>query len=338
MASLIDSITQEQFNWLKNNIKEWYGIPNTVICKIDSWSYIAVLKGISGITSQVQYFAISAAGEPVSPAIRTITDPTGQWYQIYNGIYEGEVLFYKNFGENQIDSYNTLGIPEVVFSVEDRDVELRKTGLLIFHSLAYFLQYITDSASLDQIYIGSRSGDKYCSKFLLGFLDKDNKISQDNEERLARAIVAQYGDTWEKLHNTLLLEYEPLETFHKTEIHSNSDSEIQTPTNWKKTSSSDSVDNVETEDSKIFGFNSDAGVNDRKNEKTFKHKNEEKQEGTFTTTHNYGHQIETYGNMGSQTAQELIEQQRKVLDWNFWERIFNDLDYLLTKNFLGGLK
>lgn len=32
---------------------------------------------------------------------------------MYNGIYEGELIFYKNFGDNQFDSYETIGLPEM---------------------------------------------------------------------------------------------------------------------------------------------------------------------------------------------------------------------------------
>ena len=357
MPALRDRLSDAQLQWLNDHLEMWY-VENCCVwgdMNTSSWPVLYIVKPLNLVSFPVEYWQLTGNGaiNPTSlnPGDGYRASATGQSAQMYLGTYSylgSRFFIYSNTEANQVDSVDTIGIPGVGPGGADADpynyvydadslITLRSLHFNIFDKLKDYFDFITNPEGLNSIYIGDRSGNKYASEIVLAQLDSTGQIDADGVDNLARIVSSKYYVNWTKLYDTLSLEYDPLENYHRTEVNSESDSDVETPLNWKKTDTSLAADNIETESNAVYGFNSSDPVPDSENERTFAHKNDSEQSGTYTTTHNYGKKVETYGNIGVTTSQQMLESERNVLEWNFWEKLFNDLDSLLTKNFIGGL-
>ena len=354
---LRDRLANVQLQWLNDHLDMWY-VENCCVwfdSNISGYPWIYIVKPLNIAGFPVEYWQITPTGL-VQPSSLAAGDgyrggSTSQSAQMYFGTYSylgSRFFIYSNTEANQVDSVDTIGIPGVVPGGADADpfnytydenslITLRSLQFNIFEKLADYEDFFTNPNALNSIYIGERSGNKYASEIVLANLNSSGQLEDTAVDNLARIVLGKFSTNWEKLFNTLTLEYDPLENYHRTEVNSESDSDVETPTNWKKTDTSLAADNIETESNAVYGFNSSDPVPDTENERTFAHKNDSEQSGTYTTTHNYGKKVETYGNIGVTTSQQMLESERNVLEWNFWEKVFNDLDSILTKNFIGGL-
>lgn len=328
-------LSDDQYSYLQEHVESWFN-NHTVVCYLGSNSVVDIIDGSSSSVTR-----IASDGSTTSPT----------WNSTFLGRYNGTIqpefyfiLLYCNNGlQVTTDSYETIEIGLTDETNYEYDssllITLKELKFNIFSKLKLYLNFINDANALNNAYINEHSGDKYASQLVLSKLDSQHKLSTAAVEQLARTIYARYGYIWES--QFALMEYnwqtDPLENYHKTEEHSESDTETETPTNWAKTNESLAANNVESSKNKVYGFNSASAVNESENETTFAHKNTETQTGSYERKTEYGHKIETYGNIGASPAEEF-EKQRDFLMWDFFQVVFNDIDSLLTKNFIGGFK
>lgn len=353
---LSDRLSTVQLQWFNDNLEMWY-VEDCCVwfdSNTSGYPWIYIVKPLNVAGFPIEYWQITPQGvvqpSSLNPGDGYRGSSTSQSAQMYFGTYSylgSRFFIYSNTEANQVDSVDTIGIPGVGPTASDADpynyeydenqlITLRSLKFNIFDKLKDYAEFITAPEGLNSIYIGERSGGKYASEIVLAQLT-NGQIDADGVDNLARIACSKYLTNWNKLFNTLTLQYDPLENYNRTEILSNSDSDVQTPTNWKKTDTSLLADNSEKTSNSVYGFNSSNPVPESESEKTSAHKITSEQSGSFTTTHNYGRKSETFGNIGVMTSQQMLQSEREVAEWNFWEKVFNDLDMLLTKNFIGGL-
>lgn len=190
---------------------------------------------------------------------------------------------------------------------------------------------------LDIIYHGSRSGNKIIGSLIENFLE-NGIVSDDNKIIIAQAIYAIYIKNWNALYKTLSLEYNPIENYSMTEKENVKDIHIGTlesngnvtNTNIEKTIVNDTSNN------QLWGFNSTDSVNSDKQigdttrnvdgtmEST--HKNEDTETKDITSDRT----LKRSGNIGVTTSQQMIESERQLWLWNFFESVFSDIDEILV--------
>lgn len=190
---------------------------------------------------------------------------------------------------------------------------------------------------LDINYHGFRSGHKIVGSLIENFLE-NNVVSDENKIIIAQAIYAMYIKNWNALYKTLSLEYNPIENYsmletenvqdsHKGTLKSNS---TNTNTNTENTIVNDTSNN------QLWGFNSTDSVN---SDKQVGDTTRNVDESTNSTHENTDTEIKDIisdrtlkrsGNIGVTTSQQMIESERQLWFWNFFENVFADIDKILV--------
>lgn len=208
----------------------------------------------------------------------------------------------------------------------------------------------------------TRSGDKTGSKFLEHFTPLDaTKINL-----LATYLADVYYSNWERLYNTLNLEYDPISNYDMTETETVSDTgentKQQTTTDTATESRSDTSESEAsnnttntntlngTQTGKKTGFNSGSFVDDTQqlnnqtesgatnntatsetsSSKTGSLNSTNTINGTDTTSKNIERELNRSGNIGVTTSQQMIESERELYLWKFFDVVFADIDKILT--------
>lgn len=173
----------------------------------------------------------------------------------------------------------------------------------------------TLALQLDLLYLGNHSGTKYVSPIIN---KEDDDLTTGYKNQVISSIYAIYQNKWQRLWDIQSAEYNPIENYSMTEIHSGSDTKTDTPTNWKdtetktptnwketkehktglngysetetqtpeewvRTTESLQADNESNTESAIYPFNSTDPVPTTKMTTDIKNKNTESQEGTYET-------------------------------------------------------
>lgn len=190
---------------------------------------------------------------------------------------------------------------------------------------------------LDINYHGFRSGHKIVGSLIENFLE-NNVVSEKNKITIAQTIYTLYIKNWNALYKTLSLEYNPIENYSMTEIENVQDSHKGT----LKSDSTDSNKNTEntivndTSNNQLWGFNSTDSVNsDKQVGDTTRnvdgsinsiHKNTDIETKDITSDRT----LKRSGNIGVTTSQQMIESERQLWLWNFFESVFSDIDKILV--------
>lgn len=190
---------------------------------------------------------------------------------------------------------------------------------------------------LDIIYHGSRSGNKIIGSLIENYLD-NNTVSDDNKIIIAQAIYTIYIKNWNALYKTLSLEYNPIENYSMTETENVQDTHKGTlESNGNNTNiyTENTLVN-DTSNNQLWGFNSTDSVNSDKQtgdttrdvESTMDstHKNTDRETKDITSDRT----LKRSGNIGVTTSQQMIESERQLWLWNFFESVFSDIDKILV--------
>lgn len=190
---------------------------------------------------------------------------------------------------------------------------------------------------LDIIYHGSRSGNKIIGSLIENYLD-NNTVSDDNKIIIAQAIYTIYIKNWNALYKTLSLEYNPIENYSMTETENVQDTHKGTlESNGSNTNTYIETTIVDdTSNNQLWGFNSTDSVNSDKQtgdttrdvESTIDntHKNTDRETKDITSDRT----LKRSGNIGVTTSQQMIESERQLWLWNFFESVFSDIDKILV--------
>lgn len=190
---------------------------------------------------------------------------------------------------------------------------------------------------LDIIYHGSRSGNKIIGSLIENYLD-NNTVSDDNKIIIAQAIYTIYIKNWNALYKTLSLEYNPIENYSMTETENVQDTHkgtVESNGNNTNTYTETTLVN-DTSNNQLWGFNSTDSVNSDKQtgdttrdvESTMDstHKNTDRETKDITSDRT----LKRSGNIGVTTSQQMIESERQLWLWNFFESVFSDIDKILV--------
>ena len=190
---------------------------------------------------------------------------------------------------------------------------------------------------LDIIYHGSRSGNKIIGSLIENYLD-NNTVSDNNKIIIAQAIYTIYIKNWNALYKTLSLEYNPIENYSMTETENVQDTHkgtVESNGNNTDTYTETTLVN-DISNNQLWGFNSTDSVNSDKQtgdttrdvESTVDstHKNTDRETKDITSDRT----LKRSGNIGVTTSQQMIESERQLWLWNFFESVFSDIDKILV--------
>lgn len=182
---------------------------------------------------------------------------------------------------------------------------------------------------LDLQYHGNHSGQKKIAP-LVDSLLTDGVLTDTDLTTLAFVIYGMYSVQWSKLYATLKLQYNPIENYSMTETESISGTESATIANTTtgKTTTSNQIDTSNS----THGFNSTTAqptdesmvVTDAETD------DESTSNGTTSGENSTDRTLTRSGNIGVTTSQQMIESERNLWMWNFFDTVFADIDKVLT--------
>lgn len=227
-----------------------------------------------------------------------------------------------------------------------------------------------ESRTLDREYLYNHSGGKFCAPIVKELLrrggdyaDDDGKLSDTSIEIIARILVTKYRPNWQRLWDTNVASYSPIHNYDMYEERDLATTEDETATTdgtlARSGTESTQYGRVETvghgrtneQMSYKYGINTDTSDPKPSDKVT------NTEGGTTTTTlsgtdtdtrnltdttdetrtkDNDGtehEEIHRYGNIGVTTTQKLLQEERQLWLWNYFDQIFSDLDKELALAF-----
>ena len=197
--------------------------------------------------------------------------------------------------------------------------------------------------NLDYDYIG-RSGNKYVTP-LVSYLIENDKLDD-----IITILYQKNIKNWNKLYETLSFDYNPIHNYDgdETETITITDRGTVDTTGTNKTVDTSTIKDTGTvtnngsNNDRVYGFNSSSAVNDKNstvnntttnNISTTNNSSSDNNNTNKSTTdmsHTEQRTLTKGGNLGVTSTQSMIQQERDLWLWNYFEQVFSDIDKTLT--------
>lgn len=200
-----------------------------------------------------------------------------------------------------------------------------------------------ESTLLDLQYFGNHSGAKIISP-LVNALLTSGVVSEADRQILANVISFKFKHNWARLWLTNDVDYNPIHNYDITEDITRAttgeitDSGEETTTPNTTTTVNHGRSDQSTE--YIYGLNSQPSDNNPSNKEV------SQEGGTTGTTRTGTEKVESNstrgetenetvntkrsGNIGVTTSQKMVNEERELWLWNYFEQIFSDVDTVLA--------
>lgn len=192
------------------------------------------------------------------------------------------------------------------------------------------------SADLDLDYFGNHSGAKFGAPLPVKlWLNGDLELSDEDRKTLARIIWLKFKQPWEHLWEVGVAEYNPIDNYNMVEQRNLARQEDRTSETITGEESSSETGSTSNALDSVYGLNSPDGG---KPSNGYESDDTTSNESSFDRTENQTDAKNTgeaevilrRGNIGVTTTQQMIEQERKLWEWNFFEKVYKDIDTVLA--------
>lgn len=220
-----------------------------------------------------------------------------------------------------------------------------------------------DNSVLDIAYFGNHSGGKFCAPFVKLLINDEGVIPTAARVTIAKILISKYLNNWNHLWETNVAVYSPIHNYdmHEERDLATTDDNVETTDGELSRTGTEglthgmveSTQHGRTEDNVNYKY----GLNTTEYQQNRSDENVSTEGGTTTTTDsgtdtttrnlvdstdqkvtedNEGTEHEEthrYGNIGVTTTQKLLQEERNLWLWNFFDEVFNDLDKELALAF-----
>lgn len=220
-----------------------------------------------------------------------------------------------------------------------------------------------DNSVLDIAYFGNHSGGKFCAPLVKLLINDEGVISTAARVTIAKILISKYLNNWNHLWETNVAVYSPIHNYdmhEERDLATTEDNVETTDGELSRTGTEglthgmvESTQHGRTEDNVNYKY----GLNTTVYQQNRSDENVSTEGGTTTTTDsgtdtttrnlvdstdqtvtedNEGTEHEEthrYGNIGVTTTQKLLQEERNLWLWNFFDEVFNDLDKELALAF-----
>ena len=220
-----------------------------------------------------------------------------------------------------------------------------------------------DNSVLDIAYFGNHSGGKFCAPLVKLLINDDGVVPNAARITIAKILISKYLNNWNHLWETNVAVYSPIhnyDMYEERDLATTDDNVETTDGELSRTGTEglthgmvESTQHGRTEDNVNYKY----GLNTTVYQQNRSDENVSTEGGTTTTTDsgtdtttrnlvdstdqtvtedNEGTEHEEthrYGNIGVTTTQKLIQEERNLWLWNFFDEVFNDLDKELALAF-----
>ena len=220
-----------------------------------------------------------------------------------------------------------------------------------------------DNSVLDIAYFGNHSGGKFCAPLVKLLINDEGVIPSTARVAIAKIIISKYLNNWNHLWETNVAVYSPIhnyDMYEERDLATTDDNVETTDGELSRTGTEglthgmvESTQHGRTEDNVNYkyGLNTTVYQQNRSDENvsTEGGTTVTTDSGTDTTTRNLvdstdqtvtednegteHEETHRYGNIGVTTTQKLLQEERNLWLWNFFDEVFNDLDKELALAF-----
>lgn len=212
-------------------------------------------------------------------------------------------------------------------------------------------------------YVLTHSGEKEATKLIKTHCDSSGHLTTTGIQTIAGILNSMFKDAWDKRYETLTSEYNPIENYNMTEHEEGNThreygkktdttlygTKRRTEDRGERSGNSVKGEQINTAKNDISAFDSADYSKDRYVENT-----EGERRDNFVTNEEYRDEFTDYsytdetnhfadddaddfrrdltrkGNIGVTTTQQMIEQELQLRAYKFFERMFDDIDSLIS--------
>lgn len=220
-----------------------------------------------------------------------------------------------------------------------------------------------DNSVLDIAYFGNHSGGKFCAPLVKLLINDEGVIPAAARVTIAKILISKYLNNWNHLWETNVAVYSPIHNYdmHEERDLATTDDNVETTDGELSRTGTEglthgmveSTQHGRTEDNVNYkyGLNTTVYQQNRSDENVSTEGGTTTitDSGTDTTTRNLvdstdqtvtednegteHEETHRYGNIGVTTTQKLLQEERNLWLWNFFDEVFNDLDKELALAF-----
>lgn len=191
---------------------------------------------------------------------------------------------------------------------------------------------------MDTLYFDTHSGERFSSRIITKRVGADGSLATADRKTIATLVYAMFRNQWSRLWSTMNPSYEPLTNYQMTEDETGNHTDTRTPDLTRKHTGTDKDEGATTLNTQnnLWGFNSDSSIPSDMQDGTNTANNTNTRDltdtetGTDITTGENTRKLIRTGNIGTNTFQNLLQQERNLWMYNFFEQIFKDVDSVLT--------
>lgn len=193
-------------------------------------------------------------------------------------------------------------------------------------------------AQMDTLYFDTHSGERFSSRIITKRVGDDCSLSTADRKTISGLVYARFRTQWSRLWATMNPTYEPLTNYQMTEDETGNHTDTRTPDITRKHTGTDTDEGSTTLNTKnnLWGFNSESSIPSDMQDGTNTANNTNTRDltdtetGTDTTAGQNTRTLTRKGNIGTNTFQNLLQQERNLWMYDFFEQVFKDVDSVLT--------
>ena len=181
------------------------------------------------------------------------------------------------------------------------------------------------SVELNIEYFGNISGSKGISPLVSKMLT-DGILEDSSRQALALLISSKFKVNWTRLWNAEIAVYDPV---HNYDMHEEG---TRTGNNRNESQSTDVTQHGRSNTSRYshYGFNSQSSNPSDEDVTTEGGTTNLNRNGSVDYTIDEGTTLHRYGNIGVTTNQQMIEAERSIRMWNYFNSVYKDIDSVLA--------
>ena len=193
-----------------------------------------------------------------------------------------------------------------------------------------------DSEYLNFDYFGNHSGAKYPAPVVMLLLNEDEELEDSARLKLANIIWTKFREPWSHLWLTNEISYNLIHNYDMSDTRTLVRGDAASRVSSTESEQSTEHGLINTTSTNVFGFNTDSDSGESSDIVTsadsgttgVEYSDEKKDDSVFareeTETSNRA------GNTGSVTPQQMIESDRSIWMWNFFDQVYKDIDSVLS--------
>ena len=211
------------------------------------------------------------------------------------------------------------------------------TRIMTAHEVPWNEDESITGALLDFEYINNQSGDKIVSPAVEKALTS-GQLSDTSFNTLCDVAWMMYNKRWSRLWEILTAEFNPIENYSMTDIHTfeHGKKETNTGTDTTRRTGTDTVTHTGDNENKVSAFNSSsyqdsAKVTQNTTDLDTRNMNDALEHGHVITNSGVDTERTTRsGNIGVTTSQQMAQSSIDLWKWNYFYDIFRDVDSIFT--------